>query len=342
MKTSTISTLSISSALQLTMSNTQKEITKVGKEAVDGTYYDVGAQLGVATSQSLDFSRESARLQAIVDANALAEQRMETSQLALEKMQESAQKIVNTFSALTASSGETVNKTAADTALAQLDAFLGLANSASKGEFLFSGINTDAQTLDGDFVADVTADFDTKLSAYMTANSITGTDKMTAAQMTSFLDGYMASFDWSSWTNASDTVMTSRISPTETVKTSTSINDDGFKNLVLSAVIGAQLAGKTLDSAARAVVTERVYTTAYQSVQGVISARSQIGLSQARVDTANESMSAQKTIIDTQLQNLVGVNQDEASSRLLLLSTQMELAYKITAKIQNLSLVNYL
>lgn len=328
--------------MQLTVANSQKEAVRLQKEATTGTYYDVGVQLGVNTSQSLNFSRDSARLQALVDANALAEERMDNSQLAMKQMSASAQNILNTFIGISGSGDSTSITVAANAALGELENFVGYANTAVKGEYLFSGINTDAQTLSNSFITDVTADFDTKFSAFTAANGITDIKQMTVTQMDDFLNDYTANFDWSSWTNASDTAMTSRINTAETIESSVSVNKDGFKNLVLSAVIGAQLGDKDLGTATRASVTARVTSLSGAAVSGIDNSRSQLGLSQSRVEKANTSMTAQKAIIDTQLSNLVGVDKYEASTKLTALLTQIETSYSITARIQQLSLVNYL
>lgn len=68
MKTTSISTLSVSQTMQLTVQNSQTEIAKLQKESVNGTYADTGLELGTRTSASLDYGRESSRLQAIIDS----------------------------------------------------------------------------------------------------------------------------------------------------------------------------------------------------------------------------------------------------------------------------------
>lgn len=342
MKTSSISSSSISSAMQLVVSSAQQEIVKLQSESVTGTYYDVGLELGSATSQSLNFDRESARLQSIMDSNSLAEQRMETLQLSMDQMAASAQSILDTFVGVSGSSDGTSATVAANTALAELESFIGVAQTSVNGEFVFSGINTDAQTLDTDFMDDVKQDFNDALDDYLAANGMSDASEMTGVQVDEFVADYTANFDWSDWTNASDTVMTSRISTTETVKTSTSLNGDGFKNLVLAAVIGSQMAGLDLQSDALEQVKYNVVEIAGASVSGINAEQSQLGLSQARTETANETLSTQKTIVDTQLSDLTGVDQYEANVRLTTLMTQLETSYTITSKIQALSLVNYL
>jgi flagellar hook-associated protein 3 FlgL len=342
MKTTSISSASISTGMQLTVQNSQVEIAKLQTESVTGTYADVGLELGTRTSTSIDYSRETARLQSITDANSLAEQRMSQSQLALTQISDSAQSLLDSNVALSGSSDSSSLQVASDTATSMLENFVSYANASINGEYIFSGINTDAQTVDDSFISDVTSDFNTAFEDFKTANGIVSNDEVSGEQMTTFLSDYSETFDWSSYTNASDTAMTSRISTSETVATSTSANSDGFKNLVLSALMTSQLVNSGLNSDALASLNTQATSLAGLAISGVTSQASLIGLSQERVEKANEAMSAQMSIIDTQLSGLVGVDTYDASVRLNTLLTQVETSYTITAKIQELSLVNFL
>ncbi|MES5098303.1 flagellar hook-associated family protein [Agrobacterium sp. BA1120] len=337
MKTTAISSLSISTAMQLTVSNAQTEITKLQKEAVTGTYSDVGLELGTRTSTSMDYTRESGRLQSIIDANAVAEQRMDASQLAMENMSSSAQTLLNSVIALSGNTDTSSLAVAQTTAKSTLENFVSYANTSVNGEFLFSGINTDVQTLGDDFITQVTDDFNEAFTAAFPDPS-----SATAEDMKTFLSDYQDSFDWSQWTGASETTMSSRISTSETVSTSTTANSDGFKSLVMASVISSQMVNSGLSSSALAVVNDTTTSLAGSAISGIDTERAKIGLSQERVEKANTYMSSQKTIIDTQLTNLIGVDTYEASTRLTTLLNQVETSYSITSKIQGLSLVNYL
>lgn len=342
MKTSSISSQTISNAMQLTVSNAQTEIAKLQKEAVTGTYADTGLELGTRTSTSLDYTRESSRLQSIIDSNSVAEQRMDASQLAMENMSTSAQTLLNSVIALSGNTDTSSLAVAASTATSVLENFTSYGNTAVNGEYLFSGINSDAQTLNDSFISDVTTKFKTAFSDYMSANGIASEADVTASDMSAFLQDYQDNFDWSSETNASETTMSSRISTSETVSTSTTANSDGFKSLVLASVISSQLVNSGLSTGALAVVNDTTTKLAGSAISGIDTQRAQIGLSQERVEKANTYMSAQKTIIDTQLNDLVGVDTYEASTRLTTLLNQVETSYTITSKIQGLSLVNFL
>lgn len=343
MKTTSISSQSISNAMQLTVTNSQTEIAKLQKEAVTGTYADTGLELGTRTSTSLDYTRESSRLQSIIDSNSVAEQRMDASQLAMENMSSSAQTLLNSVIALSGNTDTSSLAVAANTATSVLENFASYANTAVNGEYLFSGINTDAQTLNDSFISDITADFNDAFTAAFPDPSTA-----TADEMTSFLEDYQNNFTWSDWNSASidsdgaGTTMSSRISTSETVSTSASANSDGFKSLVLASVISSQLVNSGLSTGALAVANDTTTKLAGSAISGIDTQRAQIGLSQERVEKANTYMSAQKTIIDTQLNDLVGVDTYEASTRLTTLLNQVETSYTITSKIQGLSLVNFI
>ncbi|MDR6104208.1 flagellar hook-associated protein 3 FlgL [Agrobacterium larrymoorei] len=337
MKTTSISSQSVSTAMHLTVSNAQAEISKLQKEAVTGTYADVGLELGARTSTSLDYTRESKRLQSIIESNSVAQQRMDASQLAMKNMSESAQTLLNSIVALGGSSDSSSIGVAAKTATSVLENFTSYANTAVNGEYLFSGINTDAQTLNDGFITSVTTDFKARFDAEFPDPSTA-----TASDVANFLQNYQAGFDWGSWTNASETTMSSRISTSETVSTSASAASEGFRNLVLASVISSQLVGSGLGPGALAAVNDTTTKLAGAAIAGIDTQRANIGLSQERVEKANSYMGAQKTIIDTQLTGLVGIDTYEASTRLTTLMNQVETSYKITGKIQGLSLVNFI
>jgi flagellar hook-associated protein 3 FlgL len=342
MKTTSISSLSVSQAMQLTVQSSQGEIAKLQKESVSGTYDDVGFELGTRTSTSLDYARETTRLQAITDSNSLANQRMQSSQLAMQQMSDSGQTLLNSLVALSGSSDSTSLQVSADTAMSVLENFVSYANVSTNGEYLFSGINTDVAPLGDDFIGDMKDDFNTKLSDFMSTNGIATASDITSGQMKTFLTDYTSSFDWSGWTNASDTRMTSRISTSESATTSSSLNSDGFKSLALASMITSQLATAGLSPDAMTVVNTQATTLAGLAVSGIDAERSSMGLSQERVEKANTAMKSQMDVINTQLTGLVGVDTYEASVRLNTLLTQVETSYTITSKIQDLSLVNFL
>jgi flagellar hook-associated protein 3 FlgL len=67
-----------------------------------------------------------------------------------------------------------------------------------------------------------------------------------------------------------------------------------------------------------------------------------LGSAQSRVTDANDNMSAQMNILQTQINNLDSVNAYQTATQVNSLSTQIQTAYALTAQLQQLSLVKYL
>jgi flagellar hook-associated protein 3 FlgL len=149
--------------------------------------------------------------------------------------------------------------------------------------------------------------------------------------------------DWSTdWSSATDEVMTSRISQSETVDTSATANDKAMRYLALAAVVAKELLGLDLSDASRTVVTNKAIEYTGVATTGLNSVRTKLGLSENRIEKANESLQVQIDIIDTTLTSKIEVDAYEASTRVNNLLSLVEASYTLTAKIQALSLVNYL
>src|SRR5690606_28460099 len=225
------------------------------------------------------------------------------------------------------------------------------ANTSFSGEYLFAGINSDVMPLKNYLstapVSDAKASFD---AAFLAHFGFTQADPavstITPANMEAFIDGLEARFDgpdWQSdWSNASSQNMQSRISPSETVQSSTNTNAPGMRKLALGLMIGYELLTLDVSEDTRKTVSDASIDRVSQGITGVDAERSRLGVSQARVKEATTSLSAQVAILTNSIQNLESVDTYEAATRVTTLKSQLSLAYTLTSQIQNLSLLNYL
>lgn len=350
MKTSFISNLSVQSAMRSTINQVQSELIQAQKEVVSGRLYNIGEALGGTTTRALDLRRERDMMENLMATNSVVTQRLSSSQMALETISNAGQTVLNTFVALAGSTDSTQLSTAVQTLTNSLDQFIDAANTSVNGEYIFAGINTDVKPM-GDYVSDETGArtaFETAFSSYF---NFTRDDPqaqfISPAQMKDFLDTvvepmYMTGPEWSTtWSTASDTPMTSRISRTEVVQSSASVNADGFRQLAFATIIGMELLNLPISSDTRAVVSNKAIDFMGKAIYGVDSERSQLGLSQNRVAMADEVLKAQVDIVKLNLDDLEGIDVYEASTRITALSNQMEISYNLTARIAELSLVNY-
>jgi flagellar hook-associated protein 3 FlgL len=285
-------------------------------------------------------------MDALLDSNALVDTRLSSSQNALGQMSDAAQTMLDAFITTVATDDPQQIGMAQTEIEGAFQAFTGNVNLAANGEYLFGGINTGEKPL-SDYLAGgspAKAAFD---AAYTAKFGSADPSTISVAEMTDFLDNEFSDlFDdanWkANWSVASDTPMTSRINGNEVVETSTTANVDGMRKFAMAAVLGIELLGKGLSDDVRSLVNERATSYAGEAITALDGERGRLGFGQARVKKANDSLHSQKDIITTQIGNLEGVNQYEAASRVNMLTTQIEASYSLTARIQQLSLVNFL
>lgn len=347
----------------------QREMVEANQEAVTQKHADLGVTLGASTSRALDLSRDITRIDSLHSTAALATQRLESAELALSKMNDLALDIQSAILTLGTSSDETSLATARTTMQNSLDAFTGFANTAVQGEYIFAGINTDVKPMEDYFApgSPAKAAFDTELNYYMSQQSppVTSLSSMTEAQMNGFLDDLEGKFNGTNpltspphpadlagkdmWTtffsSASDENMKSRISSNEVVESSTNANSAGMRNFAFASIISMELLQPNMDAKAREAVSAKTRSTIAEAMNGVGSInqqRTMIGVYTERVSKAEERLEAQKDILVKGLGDMENVDPEEAATRLNTMKTLLETAYTVTAKIQQLSLANFL
>ena len=348
MKSSFISSSAIQNAMRLTIRQAQNQMTKATMEATTGVYADIGVSLGGNAARSVDFSREVDRIASIKSSNSLVNARMESSQLGLSKMKDVGDGLVSKLTALQGSHDPGSITVAIQSATSALSTMMDTANTMVNGEYLFSGINTDVQPLTDKTTA-TSAAIVTQLNTYATGLGKAVSD-LTGAEMSTFItttvEPMFSETAWTDpttgWSQASSQNMTSRISNSEVIESSTNANSDGMRYFALASVMTSALLGQNLSSDAMSTVSKQAISYTTKATSGLVTQASQLGLSQERVKKSNDALDAQSNIIKNKLVDLQGVDPYEASTLVKTLETQLETAYTIVSKIQQLSLVNYL
>jgi flagellar hook-associated protein 3 FlgL len=349
MKTTLISTSSMTSAMRLSLMKTQIKLAEAQKEVTTGRHADVGATLGYKTGQALSLRQDHARLKTIVDTNSVVSTRLSSTQAGLKQLSDDAKLFVSQLiGARNTDSGPTVVQ---NQAKAALTSFTNALNTALDGAYLFAGINADVKPVTDYFATPTAANKQAVADAFAAAFGTTAGDPanegITAADMQAFLDGPFADLfadpDWTTnWSAASDQNVKSRISTSELIETSTNANHIGVRKLAMAYTMVADLGLGSLNEAAYQAVVDTATRLAGEAVQDLASEQSRLGTAQERVANANDRMSIQIDILTNHIGLLEGVDPFEASTRVSALMTQVETAYAMTARIQNLSLLKYL
>ncbi|WP_117190931.1 flagellar hook-associated family protein [Rhizobium terrae] len=367
MKTSFISSLSIQTTMRNSIAGVQREMVKANQEAVTQKHADLGVTLGANTSRALDLSRDITRINSLLSTAALATQRLESAELSLKNMNDLGLTIQSAILTLGSSADETNLETARKAMSDALDSFTTFANTAVQGEYIFAGINSDVKPMEDYFApgSPAKAAFDAELNHYVSTNGIGSVAAMTGTQMNDFLDKLEAKFNGSStvtspphsaavagqdfWTaffsDASDENMKSRISPTEVIDSSTNANSLGMRNFAFASIVSMELLKGNMTQDARSAVATRTTSVINKAMNGVDSLKQQrttVGIATERTSKAEERLQAQEDILTKSLGSMENVDPEEAATRLNTMKTLLETAYTVTAKIQQLSLANYL
>lgn len=349
MKINNISTYALNNAQRLNNVSLQRALNDAQKEVVTGRHADMGKTYGYFTSSVVTTESQIQHINQIEVTNSFAENRLSTMQLAMNSMADSADLFIGQ---LTTELGGALDRglmqTLGQTALDELTSAI---NVQVNGEFVFSGVNSDNVALvdyqSPSGAAAVTAVQDAFSTTFGFTVGDPGAQSISPAALESFINGpFMDLFNdtnWQTlWTGASDRGMRSKISTRELVENPVTANNDVFRKLTAAAVLinefsDGQLKLSTLDQ-----LTISALQLTAESMPELGIEQAKVGTVEGRIESANERMVYQKSVLQQQLSNLTDVDSFEAATRLNQIVVNLEASYSVTAKIQSLSILNYI
>jgi flagellar hook-associated protein 3 FlgL len=349
MDTAYTSTKALNDGARLSILKLQHELTVAQQEVSSGRLADVGLSLGGRTSETISLRAQLAQYQTITDANASVKTRIDSTQAAMSSFVTTAQKFITTL--LAARSANNGQGLAQNEAKANLTALIDGLNTAVGSEYIFGGINSSVKPVTNYYGTPTPANQAAVASAFTAAFGTTqsdpANDQITAASMQSFLDGAFSNLfadpAWSAdWSKASSENITSRISATEDVEGSANANEPGFRELAKAYTMVADLGTQTLNRNTFDTIVDSAVKLVGQAIQDIATTQARLGTSSARVEASNQHMSLQVNVITAQIDNLEKVDPFEASTKVTTLMTQLQTSYSMTARIMNLTILNYL
>ena len=354
METTFHSTKSFYDATRAAVQKLQRQLIVAQKELASGRLADVGATLGSQTRRTVSMRLDISRMTKITDTNATVSTRLDASQSVISSFSATAEAFLSTL--LASRSTATGPAICEQEAKADLVTLIGGLNTAVAGEYLFAGINTDVQPVANYYAtttpapANKQAVDDAFFATFGTTQAADNTS-ITAVAMEDFLNNSTANdfspmFEepaWSAnWSDAWDQNIRSRISTNETIESSSNANNVAYRKLAQAFTMVGEMGVQNLNQAAFQAVVDKAAELIGESIQDLAEESGRLGTVQDRVANANERMATQVSILTTQINNLEVVDPYDASTRVTTLMTQLETAYALTARIQNLRLLNYL
>ena len=327
----------------------QSSLTTAMTEESTGQYADLGLQLGEQSGYELSLKEQVGLLQTLTSNNSLVSTSLSTAQSALSAISSGAQTTLNDLTTWTpgANSGASLQ----NMGQSALQSLIASTNATSGDQYVFGGINSAVAPM-ADYYSTPTSTAKTAVDqAFQTAFGVLPSDpaaaNISASAMQSFLSGPFAALfggaAWSAdWSQASSANTSAEIAPGQTVTTSTNANQPGFQELAEAYAMLSEFGGSQLSGAAQQTVASAAASLVSQGMDSMTNIQAGLGSSQSAVTSANSSMSSQLTILQQEVGSLDDVNANTTAAQINSLTNQIQMAYELTSRLQELNLAQYL
>ncbi|MTI45911.1 flagellar hook-associated protein 3 FlgL [Roseibium hamelinense] len=349
MKTSFISTFTLSNTARNQITSQTSTLNKLQLELASGRKADVGLDLGGRTGDAVSLRSDFRFFNSIIDTNELAKSRLDIAQAAMDDIRTSAEDLQSTLIGVRDTGNSAPGVAAeADAGLQQLIARL---NTQLGGSYLFSGINSDVPPINDYYANPASPNKTAADGAFFTEFGFAQTDPgvagITPAQMDTYLNGnfeaLFTSPNWeTNWSTATDQTAQTRIAAREEVETSVSANEQAFRDVASVFVMLSDLGNLDLPNETQKVVVDKAIEKLGSIVGDLADIQGSLGISQERVKLASERLDVQTNILNEGINSLENVDKEETAVRLNTAITQLEISYSISSRIQQLSIMRYL
>jgi len=327
----------------------QSSLATVMTEESTGQYANLGLELGEQSGYELSLKEQIAQLQTLTSNNSIVSTNLATAQSALSAISSSAKTTLSDLATWTpgANSGGSL----ANMGQSALQSLIASTNATSGDQYVFGGINSAVAPLADYYSTPASAAKTAVDQAFQTAFGVLPSDpaaaNISASAMQSFLSGPFAALfqgaSWSAnWSSASSADTSAEIAPGRTVATSADANQPGFQELAQAYAMLSEFGGSALSGAAQQAVAGAAASLVSQGMDSMTNLQASLGSTQSAVTDANSSMSSQLTILQTQLGNLDDVNANTTAVEINSLTNQIQMAYELTSRLQQLNLAQYL
>lgn len=349
MKADTVSTLSANEIMRTTMARNQTRLNQTLQEFSTGRHADVGRTLGTRTGAVLDMRHIMGDLTGLKSTNAVVGGRLEDAQASIDGIRKLTAGLVDTALSVRQSGAEPALLVA--DAKSRFGSIFDMLSVTTNGTYVFSGTNASVPPVDK-YLSEPPGPARTAvIAAFTTEFGFPPDDPqvatITPAQYQAYLDGpFAALFEEPSWSanfsNATDQVMRDRISAREEVNSSVTANDSGIRKMFYAMALAIDGGIEHMSADTRELASGRIVATASSATYDMVRQQSEIGMVQERLAQANERIDLEAQALQRRVSGAEEVDAFEVAERLGLMMSRIEASYSVTARMQKLSLLNYL
>ena len=350
MSAPSISSSYLSTVMLQPIAQAQTALAAATTELSSGQYANFGLQLGEQSGQELSLRNQSDLLSALTAANGLTTTNISAATSALDQIRTNAGATVSTLAGWSPGDSTSASlQTLGENALEELTAN---ANTTSSGGYVFGGENSGTAPLSDYFSTPQSSAQDRSAPGLpnefrLRCRPIRRPQTSQLRRCSNFSTGpFTALFQGAGWTtnfsSASSVNATAEIAPGETVETGSNANEPGFQQLTQAYAMMAEFGGSQLSNDALQTVATTAAALISQGQASMTTTEASLGAAQARVTDANTSMASQSAILQTRIGDLDNVNSSEVATQVTSLQTEIQTAYDLTARLQQLNLAQYL
>jgi flagellar hook-associated protein 3 FlgL len=344
-----VSSQYLANSLILPITQAQPSLTTAMAEESTGQYANLGLQLGDQSGYELSLKEQVGLLQTLTSGNSIVSTSLSTAQAALSDISSSAETTLKDLTAWTPGAGS--GASLQNMGQSALQSLIASTNTTSGDQYVFGGINSATAPMADYFSTPASTAKTAVDAAFQAAFGVLPSNpaaaNISAGAMQSFLAGPFAALfqgaSWSSdWSSASSANTSAEIAPGQTVATSSNANQPGFQQLAQAYTMLSEFGGSELSGQAQQAVATAASSLVSQGLDSTTNTQAALGSTQSAVTDAGNTMSSQLTILQTQIGNLDNVDPAATAAQINSLTNQIQMAYELTARVQQMNLAQYL
>lgn len=315
----------LSSGLNETVTRLRERIDTTSEEAVTGQYKDLTAHLSGRIGQAMlsqkaidDVANERTQL-------TLKASRLDIIQQSLTAVDDNIGQLGVRMKAALGSEDYTAREAVVRDAQAALASTFSTLNTRHGERYLFSGDATNTKPF-----ADVDSFLDDVRS--MAASATDATDF--ATQMDAYFNTSGSGWQANIYSGTSDTSDPASVTGTDPAITKT------VWGLAVLALAGSDETLALLNGNSDTLI--QAADTLAEGQAALTNVRAERGIIQAQIESSKDALDLEETVLTQSFNQMTARDQYEAASELKQLETGLEAAYTLTARLSNLSLLNYM
>ncbi|WP_172976572.1 flagellin [Roseivivax sp. THAF40] len=330
-----------------TIGRLNAEMEKASIELSTGRHADIFEAAGSKSSRAFDIRGDLMRIEGFLVSNRLVEGRLEATRETLSLIREIAQDFL-TLAAPSSGGPSATTGALQDDARRAFDRIADLSNTSYGGSRLLSGVASDQPALSG-WAEQVAGTSPAAVVAGVLGAGLSnaGDAEMKADALDDIfadsvgLNGFSDVFYGGSAQGGPK--LSAQVDTGMQLNYGVQADDEGFRDLMQGlAMFAAVDVSGIEDDAAYAAWIDRAVEKVSDGVSGILNLEVKTGSDQQQLASTISRQEGRRNLLEAERSNIEGVDPYDAALRLSELEARLEATYTVTARLRNLSFLNYI